>query len=272
MGFPDAVRLWLEPEVWPLVAAVFGLAVGSFANVLIHRLPRQLPVAFPPSRCPACGARILACDNVPVLSWLWLRGRCRACRAPISPRYPAVEMANALLWAGAAVHFGPTARGLFAFVLLTALLALALIDAELQLLPDRLTLPVTALALLATAIPGWPISPTEAALTAAGGWLAMAAVARAAERYYGEEALGQGDWKLTAMLGAALGWQSTLFAVFAGSLAGALVGGALLLSGRGGRRMKLPFGTFLCAGGVVALFYGEPIMAWYRGLLDPGGL
>jgi leader peptidase (prepilin peptidase)/N-methyltransferase len=261
---------FLEPEAWPFAAVLFGLVVGSFANVLIHRLPRGESITFPPSRCPACGARILARDNVPVLGWLLLRGRCRACKASISPRYPLVEAGHALLWGLTAALLGPTPRGFFALYLVTVLLSLALIDAEHQLLPDKLTLPSLALALGLSFVPGWPVLPVEAFASAAGGWLMMAAVAVAAERHYGEEALGQGDWKLTALLGAALGWRGCLLSVLLGSLAGALYGGAMIAAKRGSGRSKVAFGTFLAVGALVALLFGAPILDWYAGFFEGG--
>ena len=132
-------------QVWPWVALPFGLVFGSFANVLIHRLPREQSVVHPPSACPRCGAGIRARDNVPVLSWLLLRGRCRQCQAPISVRYPLVELANGLLWLLTAHLFGPTPRAAVLCFLATALLVLTLIDLEHQLLPDAITLPATAL-------------------------------------------------------------------------------------------------------------------------------
>lgn len=259
---------FLEPAAWPYSAVLFGLVVGSFANVLIHRLPREQSVTFPPSACPACGARILARDNLPVLGWLLLRGRCRACKAPISPRYPLVEAGHALLWGATAALLGPTPRGFFALYLVTVLLALALIDLEHQLLPDLLTLPSLALALGLSLVPGWPIPPLEAFAAALGGWALMAGVAWAAERHYGEEALGQGDWKLTALLGAALGWRGCLLSVLLGSLSGAAVGGVLIALRRGHGRTKIPFGTFLAIGALITLLFGAPILDWYAGFFE----
>jgi leader peptidase (prepilin peptidase)/N-methyltransferase len=253
--------------LWPWAALALGLVVGSFANVCIHRIPLRQSVVTPASRCPRCGARIAPWDNLPVLSYLLLRGRCRGCRAPISPRYPAVEAANGALYLAAAAVLGPTARTLAIMALLTALLVLALIDLDHHLLPDAITLPGVGAGLLASLLPGSPVTLRAAALAAAGGYLAFWAVARAAERYYGREALGQGDWKLAAMLGAFLGGRSLVLAVFLGSLTGALVGGALWVAGRASGRSELPLGTFLCAGGIVAALAGPPLLAWYGSLI-----
>ena len=262
---PDWTLLSRTPA-FETTAFLLGLVVGSFANVCIYRLPRRESIVSPPSRCPSCGRLIRAIDNVPVVSWLLLRGRCRACRAPISPRYPAVEAANGLLWLALAALHGPRAQTFVAMALVTALLVLSLIDLEHQILPDVITLPGLAAGLAASFLPGWPVRPRAALLAAAGGWLAFAAVAKLYQRARGIEGLGQGDWKLAAMLGAFLGWQPMLLTVLIASVAGTLVG--LAAVGLRGRDMRhpLPFGTFLGAAGIAVLFFGDPILAWYGGL------
>jgi leader peptidase (prepilin peptidase)/N-methyltransferase len=266
MPAPDWTLLLRSPA-FETTALLLGLVVGSFANVCIHRLPRRESVVSPPSRCPACGALIQARDNVPLLGWLPLRGRCRACRAPISPRYPAVEAANGLLWLALAVLRGPRLQTFVAMALVTTLLVLSLIDLDHQILPDVVTLPGIAVGLAASFLPGSPVRPLAAFLAAAGGWLAFAGVAKAYERARGIEGLGQGDWKMAALLGAFLGWQSLLLTVLLASVAGTLVGlGAIALRGRD-MRYALPLGTFLGAAGVAVVFLGDAILAWYRGLL-----
>jgi leader peptidase (prepilin peptidase)/N-methyltransferase len=247
-------------------AFVLGLIVGSFANVCIHRLPLDQSVVSPPSRCPACATLIRARDNVPLLSWLLLRGRCRSCRAPISARYPAVELVNGLLYALLAATGGPTPVTLVKMAFATVLLVLAFIDLDHQLLPDVLTLPGTAVGIAATFLPGWPLSFYESALAAIGGYVGMAILAMVSKAYYGQEALGQGDWKMTAMLGAFLGGQGMLLAVLLGAMAGAALGLGLVALGRASRRTKVPLGTFLALGALVALFAGRGIVAWYGGL------
>jgi leader peptidase (prepilin peptidase)/N-methyltransferase len=266
MPAPDWTLL-LRTPAFETTALLLGLVVGSFGNVCIHRLPRHESVVRPPSRCPACGALIHARDNVPVLAWLLLRGRCRACRAPISPRYPAVEAANGLLWLALAVLRGPRPQTLVAMALVTALLVLSLIDLEHQILPDAITLPGIVAGLAASLVPGSAVRPLSALLAAAGGFLAFAAVAKAYQGLRGIEGLGQGDWKMAAMLGAFLGWQSLLLTVLLASLAGTLVGlGAVALRGRD-MRYALPLGTFLGAAGIAVVFFGDSMLAWYRGLL-----
>jgi len=253
-----------DAPAWVLAVALFGLVVGSFANVCIHRIPRRESVVHPRSRCPRCGASIRARHNLPVLSWLWLRGRCASCRAPISWRYPAVEAANGILWTGLALAQGPRLGTFLAMLLGTALLVLALIDYDHKLLPDRITLPGIAVGVLASAIPGAPTLRGSVA-AAAGGYLGLALVAKAYLTARGVEGLGRGDWKMAAMLGAFFGWQKLLLTVFLATLAGTLVGGALILAGVGSRRSELPLGTFLGLAGIVVLFVGDPLLEWYAG-------
>jgi leader peptidase (prepilin peptidase)/N-methyltransferase len=250
-----------------LLAFIVGLAIGSFANVCIHRIPLRQSVVRPPSRCPRCGALIRSFDNVPVLGWLWLRGACRSCRAPISIRYPLVELANGLLYLALAWQRGLTLGAILSMLLATALLVLSLIDLEHHLLPDVITLPGVALGFAASFIPGSPVRPLESALAAAGGYVAFLFVARAYQKARGIEGLGQGDWKMAALLGAWLGWQQMLLVVFLASVAGTLIG--LVLIGFRGRDMRfaLPLGTFLGAAGIVALFVGRPLVDWYSGFL-----
>jgi leader peptidase (prepilin peptidase)/N-methyltransferase len=254
------------PALWPWVALVAGLVVGSFANVCIHRLPERRSVVTPRSRCPQCGTPIRAMDNVPILSYLALGGRCRTCRAPISARYPLVEAANAAMYFALARLLGPSPRAVVAMALVTALLVLSLIDYDHQLLPDAITLPGIALGLAASLLPG-PPTPQSAVAAAAGGYLALLAVAKAYERTRGIEGLGQGDWKMTAMLGAFLGWEKLLLTVFVATLSGTLVGlGLMAFAGRSGRH-ALPLGTFLGLAGIAVVFAGEPVLDWYGGLL-----
>jgi leader peptidase (prepilin peptidase)/N-methyltransferase len=249
-----------------LLALALGLIVGSFANVVIHRLPLGQSVVRPRSRCPRCGRPIRAWDNLPVLSYLVLRGRCRDCGARISPRYPLVELTNGLAWLGLALAHGPTPRAGLLMIFTTALLVLALIDYDHHILPNAITLPGIALGLGAAAFPGSHPPLLAAAAAAAAGYLGFWLIATAGRWYYKEDALGKGDWKLAAMLGAWLGGERLLLALVVGSFCGAVFGGALLLMGRATARSHVPLGTFLSLGGLAALFVGEPFVAWYRGL------
>jgi leader peptidase (prepilin peptidase)/N-methyltransferase len=253
--------------LWPFFALALGLIIGSFANVCIHRLPRGESVIHPPSRCPSCGAPIRPWDNIPVLSYLILWGRCRSCRGPVSLRYPLVEVANGLLYLSLALLLGPTGAALFQMALVTALLVLSLIDLDHQILPDRITLPGVALGIAGSLAGISGVTPASSIGGAVGGYLAFLAVAKAYRSARGVEGLGEGDWKMAAMLGAALGWQRMLLTILIASLAGTIVGLALMrLRGRSAQH-PLPFGTFLGFSGIVVILVGNPILVWYAGLL-----
>lgn len=220
----------------------------------------------PPSRCPFCGAAVRPKDNVPLLSFLILRGRCRDCHRPISVRYPLVEASTGLLFLWIAVWYGPTPRAVFFMVFALALLILSLIDLDHQLLPDVITIPgvVFGLAGSLTGVSGVPWM--SSAFGAVGGYLAFAMVARLYRRSRGVEGLGQGDWKMAAMLGATLGWRSLLLVVLLASLSGTLVGVGLMVFRRRSSQQPLPFGTFLGFAGALTVFFGEPILSWYATL------
>jgi leader peptidase (prepilin peptidase) / N-methyltransferase len=277
-----ALRLLLDAY-----AAVLGLIAGSYLNVVIHRLPRGLSTVAPRSACPACGAPIAARDNLPLLSFALLGGRCRACQAPIPWRYPLVEALTALLFVGCLERFGfsqmgpvgPAATTATAATMATAALAtlaaalfcclmvaLGLIDLEHLLLPDRLTLPGIAAGL---ALQTWlPWGGLRQAL--AGALLGAAVLLAIWGGWYlvrHEEGMGLGDVKMLALIGAFLGWKGTLVALFFASFTGALTGLALIWRGGAGMRSKLPFGSFLALGGLTALFAGRELAAWYAGLL-----
>jgi leader peptidase (prepilin peptidase)/N-methyltransferase len=276
----------LRTPFWEWTAAALGLVVGSFANVCIHRIPLRQSVGSPPSRCPGCGAAIRPWDNVPVVSFLLLRGRCRACGTRISIRYPLVEAANGLAYWAVAVVYGPTLAAAIAMALVTALLVLALIDLDHQILPNVITLPGIVAGLAASTLdPAWPVAGigraafeklgwpflAEAPLAAAAGYLAFAAIAAAGHWYWKKEALGQGDWKLAAMLGAFLGVKGLLLTVFIGSLFGAIVGVSLIALGRATMATKIPFGTFLAFAGIAVALAGGRIWHWYASTFGLGG-
>ena len=241
-----------------VLALLFGAVVGSFLNVVVHRLPRGESVVRPRSRCPGCGAAIRPYDNVPVLSWLWLRGRCRDCGEPISVRYPLVEALTALLCAAVVVAKGPHASALLGVALVLVLVPITLIDLEVRLIPNVLTIAgsVAALAILgatdAGAIPGHLLA------AAIAGGLLFAIV------FVYPRGMGMGDAKLVGMLGLFLG-RSVGVALFTGFLAGTVVG-ALIIARLGvarGRKTAIPFGPYLALGGLVAFFAGDAIVDWY---------
>ncbi|HEX8502747.1 MAG TPA: prepilin peptidase [Pyrinomonadaceae bacterium] len=265
-----------------LVAAVaaLGAIIGSFLNVVIHRVPREESVAFPASHCPSCGTAIRPYDNIPVVSWAVLRGRCRSCRAPISARYPAVELLTAALFALVyLLRPGLTLALPFDLAFAAAVVALVFIDAEHMILPNVITYPGFALALAARAVvpnlygvasfgdgqaPAWLLSLGGALLGAlvGGGFLWL--VGWLWERLRGVEAMGLGDVKMMLMVGAYLGWPLTLLTVFVGVLTGSLAGvAAMARRGERDMQMLLPFGIFLGLGSLVSLLFGAQLVDWY---------
>jgi leader peptidase (prepilin peptidase)/N-methyltransferase len=241
-------------------ALVFGAILGSFLNVVAHRLPRGESIVRPRSRCPGCGAEIRPYDNVPVLSWLVLRGRCRDCREPISARYPLVEAATGLLCALVVLAKGPHPEALLGVALVLVLVPITLIDLEVRLIPNVLTLTGAVAALVILALTDLSAMPTHLiAAAAAGGFLFVAVLAY-------PRGMGMGDAKLAGVLGLFLG-RSVGVAMFAGFLAGTLIGVAIMARvGVGeGRKTKIPFGPYLALGGLVAVFAGDAIVHWYLG-------
>ena len=267
-----------------LAALIVGLCVGSFLNVVIHRLPRMLerewkaqcaelrkePVpdepaynlVVPRSACPACGHMITALENVPVVSWLALRGRCSACKAPISARYPIVEIMGGVLAVAAIVAFGATAKGAAACVLLWTLLALTMIDADTQYLPDDLTLPLLWAGLLVNL--GGLFTPLPSAVIGAiAGYLTLWTVYWLFKLIRGKEGMGYGDFKLLAALGAWLGWTMLPLIVLLSSAVGAVIGlGLIAFKGRD-NELPIPFGPYLAIAGAIALFFGPALNKLY---------
>ncbi len=248
-----------------VVALLFGLVIGSFLNVLVHRLPRGESVVRPGSHCPACGAPVRGRDNIPLVSWLLLRARCRDCRAPISPRYPAVELLNGTLWSLCFLKAPSYPDFLASAFLVSACLALLLIDAEFQLLPDFLTLSGIAVG-IALSFFSAVRTPLSAVLGAAIGAGGLFAVAWVYEKVAKQEGMGLGDVKMLGMVGAFLGPSGVLVTVLLASVCGSLVGLVLIAARRGSMKMALPFGVFLALGAVAALFFGQPLVAHYRAL------
>jgi len=247
-------------------AALVGLVTGSYLNVVIHRLPRGESTVLPRSHCPWCGGVIRARDNLPVVSYLLLRGRCRRCGAPISWRYPALEALTALLFVAVVERFGFTLEALAGLVFGCLLLVLAAIDLDHFLLPDKLTLPGILLGLAAQfSLPR--TSLLDALLGVAVGAGLLILVINFWFWIRGEEGMGMGDVNMLAMIGAFLGWQGVIVALFGGALAGALVGLGLMAARKLDLTSKLPFGTFLAVGALVALFSRGRLVDAYMSLL-----
>jgi leader peptidase (prepilin peptidase)/N-methyltransferase len=249
--------------VHAILAAVVGVCVGSFLNVCIYRLPRGQSLASPPSRCPHCERPLRWYHNIPIVSWVALRGRCAHCQAPISIQYPVIELVTALVWL-LIVWMTPVGWLLASrLVLATALIVLFMIDLEHQLLPNVITLPgiVVGLAFSVVAPPG----PADALLGALLGGGVLYAIAAAYYLLRKEEGMGMGDVKMLAMVGAFLGWRAVLLTLVLSSFAGAVIGGVMMGLRKGSLRYALPFGTFLAVGALIAMLFGEQFIAWYLG-------
>jgi leader peptidase (prepilin peptidase) / N-methyltransferase len=280
----------VPPVIGYVIAAVFGAIIGSFLNVVIHRVPLEESIVFPNSRCPSCGAVIAFYDNIPILSYAFLRAKCRNCKAHISFRYPAVELLTAVLFVGVAWHDGLSAALPFDLVFASALLALVFIDAEHMILPNVITYPGIGFALIARAaiplltgmphfddvpslsggalagMPLWVVSVAGAVIGALIGGGSLWLMGWTWEKLRGIEAMGLGDVKMMFMVGAYLGWRLTILTIFVGVLSGSIIG--ILLMARQGQRnmqMLLPFGVFLGLGAIAALLFGAPLVEWYAG-------
>jgi leader peptidase (prepilin peptidase) / N-methyltransferase len=249
--------------IFLVYAGVAGLCIGSFLNVVIHRLPLGQSVVSPRSRCPKCGYSLQWYDNIPVLSWLMLRGRCRSCGAGVSIQYPLVELITGALFVLVVWMTPPGPLVATRLLLVSSLVALFAIDLEHQILPNVITLPGIAIGLLLSLIapPGWKDALIGAAL---GGGI-LYAIAGAYYLWRREEGMGMGDVKMLAMIGAFLGWKAVLVTLVLASFAGALIGVLLMAAQRGNMKFALPFGTFLALGAVAAMLVGDPLVAWYAG-------
>ena len=277
-----------SPLTFTLLAGTIGLLVGSFLNVVIHRLPKMMErewqqqcaelngqevpattpynLVIPRSACPHCGHAISALENIPVISYLFLRGKCAGCAASISPRYPIVEAVSGLLSAYAAWHFGFGLAGIAAIALIWALIALTFIDFDTQLLPDSITLPLLWLGLLLNLNNAFTSLP-NALIGAVAGYLILWSVYWAFKLTTGKEGMGYGDFKLLAALGAWLGWTMLPLIILLSSLVGAVVGVALIVFAKHGRNIPIPFGPYLAGGGLIALFWGQTLTQSYLQLL-----
>jgi leader peptidase (prepilin peptidase)/N-methyltransferase len=285
-------------EIWPaslyVASLAVGLVVGSFLNVVAYRLPimmqrawdaetaaasgseppeqERFDLAWPPSRCPACGDPIRASQNIPVLGYLLLRGRCASCKTAIPARYPIVEALTGILSVIVAWRFGATWATPAALVLTWFLIALSLIDLDHKLLPDSLTLPLVWIGMLLALVQvdGAPIlgepDLRASVIGAVAGYLSLWSVYQLFKLLTGKEGMGYGDFKLLAALGAWLGWQVLPLVIVLSAAVGSLVGIALIVTGQRSRQAEIPFGPYLAGAGWLALLYGRDIMGWYLGL------
>ena len=282
--FPVAI----DPTLLVIGCAVFGLLIGSFLNVVIHRLPimmerdwqaqcaelagtpaaavEHLSLVTPRSRCPHCGRQVGAFENIPILSYLLLKGQCRGCGKPISLRYPLVEALTGLLFGYAAWHFGATLALAGALFFIAAMVALTFIDFDTQLLPDDITLPLLWAGLLLNVSVTYTSLPASV-IGAAAGYLSLWSVYWLFKLVTGKEGMGYGDFKLLAAIGAWLGWKLLPLVILLSSLVGAIVGIALIVLAKHGRNVPIPFGPYLAAAGLIALFWGKGLNQAYLGLI-----
>ena len=280
-SIPDILA---QPANLTAVCLLLGLVVGSFLNVVIHRLPQMmqrewmaqcaelrnetpaaeepLNLAVPRSRCPKCGHMISALENIPIISWLVLRGRCSACREPISFRYPLIEAISGLLTAYAGWKFGLTLAGAGALLFIWATIALTFIDFDTQLLPDDITLPLLWGGLLLN-LGGGFIDLKSAVIGAIAGYLTLWCVYWAFKLTTGKEGMGYGDFKLLSAIGAWFGWQMLPMVILLSSMVGAVVGISLIVFTRHGRNTPIPFGPYLACAGIIALFWGKSLTQAY---------
>jgi leader peptidase (prepilin peptidase) / N-methyltransferase len=281
---------WLnDPTAFVAVATVLGLMVGSFLNVVIHRLPKMMDADWraqaaelngtplpapqerynllvPRSACPKCGHKITALENIPVISWLALRGKCANCGTPIGVRYPIVEAFTGLAFGYAAWHFSPSWAAWGAMALLAAVIALAVIDFDTQFLPDAITLPLVWAGLLVN-MRGTFVPLNEAVIGAMAGYLTLWSVYWLFKLATGKEGMGYGDFKLLAAIGAWLGWKVLPFVILASSLVGAVIGIGLIILAKRGKEVPMPFGPYLAIAGVIALFWGPRLIDYYLDVL-----
>ncbi len=269
MSFPELAG---DPELWVGLGVLFGLTVGSFLNVCIYRVPLGKSVVRPGSACPRCRGEVAWHDNIPLLSYLWLGGRCRHCATSISPRYPLVEGLAAALSLIVAWVFGPTWQLVFALPITWTLLALAVIDIDNKLLPDSMTLPLLWAGLLASLFRsnGGVIfsDVTSSVIGAAAGYLCLWSVYQVFKLATGKEGMGYGDFKLLAALGAWLGWQLLPLIILLSATVGAIIGTAMIILGGNSRDTQIPFGPYLAAAGWIALLWGADLTRMYAQLMN----
>jgi leader peptidase (prepilin peptidase)/N-methyltransferase len=273
-----------------IAAAIFGLLIGSFLNVVVHRLPimrqreidnyiadkdgKPLPhpdrynLMVPRSACPHCGHQITALENIPIVSWLALRGKCSKCKAPISARYPIVEAVSGILSGLLVWHFGSGWVGLATLVFTYLLISMTLIDVDHKELPDDLTYPLLWLGLLIN-LDGSFVPLRDAVLGAVGGYMFLWIVARAYELVRGQIGMGEGDFKLLAALGAWFGWQMLPTIIVLSSFVGAVIGVTMIAIGKTKKGQHIPFGPYLAGAGMIALFYGPLLTRLAMGLAQP---
>lgn len=243
---------------------VLGLIVGSFNNVCIYRLPRKESIVYPGSHCPQCNARIIPIDNLPLLSYFLLKGRCRNCGSKISLQYPVIELLNALLYLLLYFKYDLSAQAFIYMALTSALIVVAVIDLKEEIIPDEISLPGIIIGFILSFIVNY-ISVLDSALGIVIGGGIILLIAFFGSLLFKKEVMGGGDVKLAAMMGAFLGWKHIILSLFLGFFLGALIGIILIIARIKNREDMVPFGPFLVSGALITLFYGDKIISWYLG-------
>ncbi len=256
----------LLPYLIEIFIFLMGLCIGSFLNVCIYRLPESKSIVHPRSMCPNCDTLIPFYDNIPLFSYLWLKGQCRRCKVKISMRYPMVELLGGLVALGTYLRFGLTIETLIYYVFIAALLVVTFIDLDHRIIPDVITLPGIPICFAASfALPDITYKDALLGILVGGGSLFL--VAWVYTILTKKEGMGGGDIKLLAMMGAIVGWQGVLFTIFVASLVGTLAGFAVMLQSRKGMKLAVPFGPFLSIGSITYIFFGTELVTWYLNLL-----
>ena len=257
----------LLPYLIEMFIFLMGLCIGSFLNVCIYRLPESKSIVHPRSMCPNCDTRIPFYDNIPLFSYLWLKGKCRRCKVKISMRYPMVELLGGLVALGTYLRFGLTIETLIYYVFIAALLVVTFIDLDHRIIPDVITLPGIPICFAASfALPAITYKDALLGILVGGGSLFL--VAWVYTLLTKKEGMGGGDIKLLAMMGAIVGWKGVLFTIFVASLVGTLAGFAVMLQSRKGMKLAVPFGPFLSIGAIIYIFFGTQLISWYFNILQ----
>lgn len=259
----------MTPVTIVSIAGLFGALIGSFLNVCIHRLPRRESIVWPASHCPACMRAIAWYDNLPLISYAWLRGKCRTCRVAISPRYPVVEAANALGYSALFWHFGVTAEAFVYAALYSALIVITGTDLSDLIIPNAITFPGIVIGVISASVV-LPLGLVNSLLGVLIGGGVLWFLWWVSPFIFKKQGMGQGDIKLMAMVGAFLGWKPALLAIMVGSFVGSVIGVGLMVFKVIRRGEYLPFGPFLALGSVIALFYYEPLLNWYWSFFELG--
>lgn len=249
-----------------IFAALLGLVLGSFLNVCIYRIPLRKSIVNPPSSCPHCGQKIRFYDNIPLISYLFLWGKCRHCRSPISIRYPAVEAVMGLMSVALFIRLGLSPQYVMFLLFAASLVTISFIDLDHKIIPDVISLPGIAVGLGFSFFPPALVSWSDSLIGMIGGGGFFYLLAVMFERLTGKEGLGGGDIKLVAMIGAWMGWRDLPFIILVASVSGIFIGGISLLVSRQGMRTKIPFGPFLALGALLYFFLGYELLSWFHRL------